>query len=192
MTRKVPNLTPDAAVREVVERVGGRGGTRWIGIDGFGGAGKTSFAERLRQALPESLVVHVDDFFRPDVDGWDRGGFRTAIVEPVLAGRPGRYRRWDWETATIGEMIEVPPGRPLIVEGVSSTDVRLGIAWDLTLWLDLPAAERWRRVMARDGDAFRDLWLNTWIPSEQAYAAAQHPQARVDLIVTPPPQSIRH
>lgn len=184
MTRKVPNLTPDAAVREVVERVGHGSGTRWVGVDGFGGAGKTSFAGRLQSALPEAVVIHVDDFFRPDVDGWDRDGFRTAIVDPVLAGRTGRYRRWDWESATVGEMIEVPPGRLLIVEGVSATDVRLKIDWDLTLWLDVPAAERWRRVMDRDGDAFRDLWVNTWIPSEQAYAAAQRPMDRVDLIIS--------
>lgn len=195
MIKNVPRLTAEEALMAVVEWVSGPAGcgdnvgtaptgTTWIGVDGLGGAGKTSFADRLQERLPGSAVIHVDDFFRPGVDGWDRGGFVREILEPVRAGRPGHYRRWDWVAEEPGEPLTVRPGGILIVEGVSSTDVRLGVDWEVTLWLDAPADLRWNRVMDRDGEAFRDTWLNVWLPSEQAYEAAQHPQSRVDLIVS--------
>ena len=32
----------------------------------------------------------------------------------------------------------MPVGVPVIVEGVSATDVRLPVPWDVTLWIEVP------------------------------------------------------
>jgi len=183
MIHQAPSVGPDLALVIMLERLDGRTETCWVGIDGRGGSGKTAFAERLHRLIPTAVVIHVDDFFRPGVEGWDRDGFCTQVVGPVMAGRTGRYRCWDWAAQREGEWLDVAPGGVLVVEGVSATDRRLGIGWELTVWLDTPAEVRWRRVMERDGEAWRDTWLNVWIPSEDAYVREQRPQDRVDLIV---------
>jgi para-aminobenzoate synthetase len=81
----------------------------------------------------------------------------------------------------------------VIVEGVSATDVRLPVPWDFTIWIEVPATVRRARIVERDGPALQHRWQTDWIPMEEAYAAAQRPWERVDLVhlpqgpVDPPP-----
>ena len=129
--------------------------------------------------------MSVDDFSRAGVRGWDRALFRSAVLEPLLAGRPARYQRWDLLADAGRAWVEVPPGIPVVVEGVSATDERVLVPWDVTLWLDVPQPERERRIRARATyPALEQRWRTDWWPSEQAYAAAQQPWARVDAVVT--------
>src|SRR5215212_10052196 len=85
-----PNSAVDP-VAAVVAALQGRNGTRWIGVDGKGATGKTTLAARIAAALPGSVVVHIDDFARPDVQGWERDRFVRQVLKPLLAGRPGGY-----------------------------------------------------------------------------------------------------
>lgn len=167
----------------VRDRLTGRSGTRWVGIDGKGAAGKTTFARRIAAALRGSSVISVDDFARPDLRGWELARFVEQVRDPLLDGRPARYQRWDFHADRGAEWLEVAPGAPVVVEGVSATDVRLGVPWDVTLWLEVPAEERLRRAITRDGEGMRERWMSDWIPSEEAYEREQRPQLRVDLIV---------
>ena len=181
-------VDPVAAVRDVLARVTGPDDgvrTRWIGIDGMGASGKTTLAARIAAALPGAVVVHNDDFARPGLIGWDRDRFVAQVLEPLLAGRPGRYQRWDFASDTGAEWHDVPAGVPVIVEGVSATDDRLPVPWDVTLWVEVPAAVRQARIAQRDGAALREQWLTDWWPNEEAYVAAQRPQDRVDLVYVP-------
>jgi uridine kinase len=36
-----------------------------ISIDGLGGSGKSTFANELHEHIPNSLIVHMDDFYKP-------------------------------------------------------------------------------------------------------------------------------
>ncbi len=173
----------DEAPAFVRGRLAGLGGTRWVGIDGKGASGKTTLAAAVVAALPGAVVVHVDDFARPSVETWERDRFVAQVLVPLAAGRPARYERWDWDSDTSAGWSDVPVGVPVVVEGVSSTDVRLGVPWDVTLWLDLPAEVRLARALARDGEAMREQWVERWMPAEDAYEAAQRPQDRVDGVV---------
>ncbi len=159
-------------------------GTRWVGVDGLGGSGKTSLAAAIAGAVPGAVVIGVDDFSRPGVPGWDRDLFTVGLVVPLQAGRPGRYQRWDLERDVPRGWVEVPAGRVVLVEGVSATDERLGLDWSLTLWVDAPAAVRRSRILARDGPALLARWQTDWWPSEEAYAQAQRPWLRVDAVVS--------
>jgi uridine kinase len=165
------------------DRLAGLAGTRWIGIDGFGAAGKTELAAEIATMLPGSSVVHVDDFSRPGLPGWDRERFGSQLLEPLLAGGTARYQRWDYLADRGLDWVEVASGSPVIVEGVSATDARLPVPWDLTVWLDVAAAERRRRILERDGDAMLQHWRTDWWPSEEAYAAEQEPQHRATVVV---------
>lgn len=157
--------------------------TPLIGIDGFGASGKTSLAAAVASAVPDAQVVHVDDFSGPHVAEWAWARFRAQVLIPVLAGRPARYQMWDWDRDCGGEWVDVPSGRPLIVEGVSATRSEVCAPWDLTIWVEAPRDVRLRRAVARDGESMLPKWLNDWLPSEEAYVGREHPERRVDLIV---------
>src|SRR5688500_11108251 len=164
-----------------------RGGsrTRWVGVDGLGGAGKSSLATAIAAAVPQARVVSVDDFARAGLLGWDRALFVTQVLQPLLAGRSARYQRWDLLRDEGLDWVVVPPGLPVIVEGVSATDVRVPVPWDLTLWVDVPAEERRRRIAVRDPPALMRRWEEEWWPPEEEYAREQRPWDRVSAVVVP-------
>jgi uridine kinase len=172
-------------VAAVVAALDGKDGTRWVGVDGKGATGKTRLADRIGAVLPRSVVVHIDDFARPDVQGWERERFIRQVLKPLLAGRPGRYQRWDFDRNAGAEWHTVPSGVPVVVEGVSATDERLGVPWDFTIWVEVPYQVRLARALERDGPERMDRWLTDWMPSEDAYEEAQRPQDRVDLVYRP-------
>ena len=179
-----PNSAVDP-VAAVVAALDGRQGTRWVGVDGKGATGKTTLAARIAAALPGSVLVHVDDFARPDVRGWERDRFVRQVLQPLLAGRPGRYQRWDFDRNVGAEWHTGAVWVPIIVEGVSATDEQLGVPWDFTIWVEVPYEVRLARALERDGPERMDRWLTDWMPSEDAYEEAQRPQDRVDLVYWP-------
>jgi uridine kinase len=160
-------------------------GTVWIGVDGKAGTGKTTLANQMQAAIGhDAVVISIDCFARPDISGWERERFSRQVVAPLLAGRTARYQRWDWVSGVPGEWVEVPPGVPVIVEGVSCTDVRVPVPWDLTVWMEAPREVRLKRALERDGPHLLDRWLTDWMPSEDAYEREQSPKDRVDLVVS--------
>jgi uridine kinase len=170
-----------AAVAELAARHPDR--TVWIGIDGFGASGKSTFAMRVAAALDRVAVVPVDDFGGPRIEEWDWDRFRDQLVGPLLDGRPARYQRWEWKARAGGAWVDVRAGSVVIVEGVSSTRAEAAVPWDLTVWVDAPQEIRLRRAVARDGEAMLPMWLDEWMPSEERYAARERPRERVDLVV---------
>ena len=182
MARPVSRAEAVAEAGRVAAAAVGR--TVLIGVDGFGGAGKSSLSAMIAGAVPRAQVVHVDDFASPRIPEWDWPRFRAQLLLPLLAGQVARYQVWDWDRDAGGEWLDVAPGRPVVVEGVSSTRAEVGAPWALTMWVDAPRDVRLRRALERDGEALLPRWLADWMPSEDAYAARERPQDRVDLIVS--------
>lgn len=182
MPRHVSRAAAIAEVAAAVNDAGG--GTVLVGVDGPGGAGKSTFAAELARGVPAALVVPVDDFAGPHVPEWDWQRLREQVLEPVLAGRPGRYQRFVWNRDLGLEWHDVPSGHLLIIEGVSSTRRELGLNWLRQIWVDAPREVRLRRAFDRDGAAMLAHWLEVWMPSEDAYVARERPRDRVDLIVS--------
>lgn len=181
MSERVDPASAVAAVRAVCAA---RGGTSaFVAVDGCGASGKTSFAAECAAAVPELVVVHVDDFAGPTIPEWDWGRMQTQLVDPLLAHRPARYQRWGWDADRGGEWCEVPPGLPVLIEGVSSRRRELRVPWALTIWIDVPRSVRLDRAVARDGPELLERWLTDWMPSEDAYVAREDPAAHVDLVV---------
>ena len=76
---------------------------RLVAVDGPGGAGKSIFATRLSEALDSAPIVHSDDFAtgEPGQEWWPR--LQCQVIEPLVAGRPARYQRYDWERQSLVE-----------------------------------------------------------------------------------------
>jgi uridine kinase len=176
------------AALDVVDRVKSlrrrKQGTVLVAIDGPGGAGKSTLAALICAQVGNSHVVHLDDFASPSVPGWDQERFRRQVLRPLLAGQDACYQRWDWATDSGAEWHRAGAGSVVIVEGVSATRVELGHAWDLTVWVKTPRSVRLARGIERDGEAMQARWTDVWMPEEDAYIAAQHPEQRADLIVS--------
>ena len=179
----VVRLSPRQAPDWVAGRLAGRSGTRWVGVDGLGAAGKTTLAGAIAAALPGAVVVSVDDFARPGVATWDHARFRRDILEPVIRGRPGSYLRWDLVTERAGARVEVPVGVPIVVEGVSATDRAVGVPWDVRIWLDASEGVRRARILRRDPPELLVRWEQDWWPQEELYLRTQHPDWFADAVV---------
>ena len=85
-------------------------------IDGPSGAGKTSLAAQIGEALGIQ-VVHLDDFY-PGWGGLKEGARMVAddVLDPVAPG----FWRWDWEQNRRSEWVPLVPGADLVVEGVGA------------------------------------------------------------------------
>lgn len=160
-----------------------RGPVAFVGIDGCGAAGKSTLAAQLAAAIPGCAVVHVDDFAGPPIREWDWDRFRAQVLVPLLAGRTAVYEVPDGDPVARSRWAQVPPGRLVVIEGVSSTRAEAGVPWSLQIWVDAPRELRLARALHRDGPQLMHRWLEDWMPSEDAYVAREYPQERVDLIV---------
>jgi uridine kinase len=159
-------------------------GARTVLIDGRSGSGKTTLAQDLHRAWPQSIVVRLDDIY-PGWDGlaWAVDHVGTELLGPLAAGRPGRWRRWNWTTEGPDGWQVVEPGQRLIVEGVGALTPANRASADLGIWVQTPDDERRRRALARDGEMYRPHW-ERWAAQEVEYLARYQPRAQADWIVT--------
>jgi uridine kinase len=155
----------------------------FIGIDGRGGAGKSTLARRITACLSRSVIVAIDDFTRPERPGWDCDRLERQVLAPLRTGRPGRYQRWDWDRDEGAEWLDVPVDSVVIVEGVSSTRAEVRVDWDLTVWVETPRVLCLQRGVERDGEHMRHQWTSVWMPQEDSYIREQRPHLRVDFVV---------
>ncbi len=129
-----------------------------IAVDGCGGAGKSTLASELSDALGEVPVVHTDDFASPDepFEGWPR--LLEEVLQPACAGKRVRYRRYDWVAGCLGETVVVPEHDMVLLEGVGSSRLAFRNHLSLAIWVDCPPMVRLQRGMARDGAAALSRW----------------------------------
>jgi uridine kinase len=114
-----------------------------IGIDGCGGSGKTTFANKIKKACSDVTIVHMDDFYHPsskiinapptekpigaDFD-WKR--LLNQVLEPLSKEKEAHYQRFDWKTDRLAEWHTVPVGGIVIVEGVYAIRKELADKYD--------------------------------------------------------------
>lgn len=156
------------------------GATRLVCVDGPSGSGKTTFADGL--GLPE---VHMEDLY----PGWD--GLEQAVtvlldevVAPLAAGRAARHRCYDWERGEYTTLRDIGTPPVLVVEGVGAGARAIARYAVLLVWVEAPAAERYRRAMERDGDTFRPHW-ERWAAQERVHFGREGTRARADVVVRP-------
>jgi chloramphenicol 3-O-phosphotransferase len=188
MTTRTTTVQPISALAaRVLDTPPRCGSTRLVCIDGPSGSGKSTLAARLTAALGAPPLLHMDDLY----PGWD--GLADAvpllhdrIVGPLAAGRAARYRRYDWVRGCYGEEHDLGMPPLLIAEGVASGARMVAARAVLLIWVEAPLEERFRRGIARDGEAYRPHW-ERWACQERAHFAAEDTRSRADLRVNGAP-----
>ena len=129
----------------------------------------------------------MDDFLLPSParfePRYDRERLIDQVLEPHMAGRDGRYQRYDWDEDRLAEWHDVPAHELLLIEGVQAGSTTLCPFMDYCVWVECSYETRLRRGVERDGEELREAWTDHWMPAEQAYRAAERPDLRADLLL---------
>ncbi len=163
-----------------------------IAVEGYVGAGKSTFAAKLKDELGDAYVVAIDDFFikgkRSDADksNFDRNRLEQQVLSPIRRGQPATYQRLDYATNILSEPIEIPDVKYLIIEGVSTFHPSIARYMDFKIWVETPKDIANTRGIKRDkasGDYPDDdqLWEH-WIETYQAYKDLYHPEKMADFV----------
>ncbi|MBF4163058.1 uridine kinase family protein [Nocardioides acrostichi] len=155
---------------------------RLVCVDGPSGSGKTTLARALAASSPDALVVHMDDLY----EGWEGlagvAAQLSTLLEPLAAGRSGRYRRYDWLVGDWAEDVTVPPSPLVVLEGVGAGSAPWRHLHTVLVWMQAPAPLRRVRGIARDGEVFAARW-GDWARREEAHFATNGTRTHADLVL---------
>ena len=162
-----------------------------IAIEGFGGSGKTTVAEQLKNALGSAYIVNIDDFIVKEKltePSWDKGAFDRERLErevliPATSNQPIQYEELIWETNTLSEPKKVPSVDYLIVEGISSYHPDIAHYYDYKIWVDTPIEIAKVRGRARDGSSENAQYWDLWAENDLAYQRKHHPELIADFTI---------
>jgi uridine kinase len=156
---------------------------RVVAIDGRSGAGKSFYAARVAAALG-STCISTDDL----VPGWSGLAesiemLRRDVLAPLVEGRAGRWRRFDWDRMEPGEWVEVPPAPLVVVEGCGVGVRRLSRLVSFLFWVEVsPEVQRWRLQARADWPAY-EPYVDMWSEQERAVRAGDNVAARADVVI---------
>jgi hypothetical protein len=171
-----------------------------LAVDGRSNSGKTTLAERIRDLVPRSVVIHTDDI------AWEHSRFGWAdllidgILVPVRQGQAVSYRPPRWEEHGREGSLEVPDGCPLlIIEGDGAGRREVAHLIDTLIWVQTDEREIGRRSVARAGNRPAADLANQahdgapfdedgWLAEEIPFNTAQRTWERAGLIVCGSPE----
>ncbi|MDQ6796048.1 MAG: (d)CMP kinase [Chloroflexota bacterium] len=177
-----------------------------VAIDGPSGSGKSTLAASVAAELVAAIVPS-DDFFAAEVTDaeWNamapRGRGEAAIdwrrlreeaLLPLLAGRVATWHPFDFAAGTrpdgsygmSPDVVRRSPSAVILLEGAYSSRPELADLVEFAVLVDLPIAERHRRLATRDDKAFLDAWHARWDAAEDYYFSEVRPPSWFDLAVT--------
>jgi uridine kinase len=158
-----------------------------IVIDGFGGSGKSTFATKLCEHLPNAGIVCVDHFYQPLTPGgenefhWDR--FEKEVIEQLRKREAICYALYSWKEQAFFNDISLQKDQPVIVEGVYTSQEKYRDAYSIKIWIDTPEHIRLERGVKRDGESVRVMWENVWLPYTRTYMAEHRPDEAADIVI---------
>lgn len=162
-----------------------------IGIEGYGGSGKTTIAKLLSEQLGSAYVVHLDDFIikaKLTEPSWDKGAFdrerlEKQILIPATTDKEILYQKLIWESDTLSEPITVSKTDYLIIEGISSYHPTLAKYYDYKIWIDTPMEIAKERGHARDGSNENTQHWDLWAENDLKYQNKYHPEVAADIVI---------
>ena len=151
-----------------------------IAIDGMSASGKTTLGHLLHTQFPESNLFHMDDYFlQPHQRTVERlaeiGGnvdyerFMNEIILHLKDKEGIRFRKYNCQTQTLTPETHVPWKPLIIIEGAYSQHPYFKNPYDLQIFCEISEEEQKKRILKRNGLERLELFVNEWIPKENAY-----------------------
>ena len=180
-----------------------------VGIDGAGGAGKSTISDTLEKELRSegynAAVFHIDDMIHPravryndDYPQWEQyyylqwryDYFMREVISPIREGRSLEpIELYDKENDSYKTVLsDIPAGSIVIVEGVFLLRSELEGAFDVTVYIDVSKEERLERVLKRhgyigDSEAILKKYNERYFPAEDHYFEECSPKEKADIII---------
>jgi len=165
-----------------------------VGISGFGGSGKSTFANRLASEI-QAQIIGVDDFFttmeRLHYKHWeiyDYERLENEVIKPFLSGNTWlSYRAFDWEKNELTGWKATPVDEVLIIEGVGIFRPELMNYFSYTIWIECPIEIAIARGKKRDreqyGVAQDERWDGIWRDNDMQCYREFDPLENADYVV---------
>ncbi|MDO5618607.1 hypothetical protein [Kocuria sp.] len=156
-----------------------------IGIDGRSGAGKTSLASQLSEVLSvtrDVVTFHLEDIY-PGWDGLAQGIeiYNDSILATLREEQDAYWAAWDWLADSSGGPRLTRPAEIVILEGVGACNWVAREVLDVSVWVELPEAQRRTRALNRDGKSYLEFW-DRWAAQENQYLEADPVWESADII----------
>ncbi len=158
-----------------------------IAVDGFGGSGKSTFAEKMSEYMPNIGRVCIDHFYQPiSPEGenefhWER--FEKEVIDRLKNGEEICYAPYDWKEKKFHDEIFIEKDQSVIIEGVYVSQEKYREVYDAIIWISTPDQMRLERGIKRDGEVVRAMWENVWLPYTQKYMNEHRPDEAADIII---------
>lgn len=196
-------------IAEEIKKIHKADQTIFIGIDGLGGAGKSTISEKIVNYLNNNYnvtLLHIDDFINPKSvrynDNypqwqcyynlqWRYDYLKNEVVNPIKNDEDfeGEIELYDKDNDTyFREKIAVPLGSIVIIEGVFLQRQELESVFDYMIYIDIPEEIRLQRVLERDGyigdkSQIKAKYDNRYFPAERHYVKNCDPFDRADFVI---------
>ena len=162
-----------------------------IGIEGFGGSGKTTIANKIKEALGSAYIVNIDDFIVKEKiteTSWDKGGFdrdrlEKQVLIPASKSQTVSYQELIWQTNTLSKPKIVPEVEYLIVEGISCYHPDIAHYYDFKIWVETSIEVAKERGHARDGSNENAKHWDLWADNDLRYQEKYHPEKQADFVI---------
>lgn len=165
-----------------------------IGVSGFGGAGKSSFAKALGEAVGAPFVG-VDSFqkdgaFDTEYSLWEIMDFprlEKEVLQPFASGEKIiRYGHFNVPSRSVTETRELKNTELLIIEGVGLFRPELSKYFGLKIWVDCPMDAAIARGKKRDreeyGNPTDEQWEGIWKKNDEEYLEQYKPKDAADFV----------
>ena len=152
-----------------------------VGIGGHGGSGKTTLANAIGKAVPNTEVVSTDSFWNGELFDLER--LRTEVIDVLASNKTATIGSFEMASSMPRPTRTIRPRNVVIIEGVCALHQMFRNQFELRVWVDTPAGVRLQRGVARDGEGSRDQWENVWMRNESAYVQRDRPIESAHMIV---------
>ena len=167
----------------------------FIAVDGHSAAGKTTLAKKLAVQLPNSVLLHMDDFYRVldeqerfapgDQEGYelyfDWQHLKQEVLEPLAQSKSTSFKVYDWQHNTPGEEKCLAPSDFVIVEGCYSARLELEAFYAVVVLVETDFEERKKRLIERNENS--QAWIDRWEAAELFYLRTTNLADRADVVV---------
>lgn len=179
-----------------------------VGFDGLGGAGKTTFINKVNQELKDYncavSVIHLDDHiveknkrYHTDYDEWyeyyylqwDIDGILNTLLIPLVHGKHMHLSFYNKSTdSTSTRLVNVLADSIVLIEGVFLQREEWKNYFDYVIFLNCPFELRRERVLNRDAyigdyqDRLQKYTERYWL-AEEHYLATIKPCSIADLVI---------